>query len=312
VIHEYSILVIFLSLGIILFAAVSSLKFRRAVASFVRENSDSLRLRRRIRIWNKVIVIFVLLLILSRTALLLTAASDNLRNGYIAQNYILFFIFSAIFLIFWFSFSYLKKLDKYFKPETIDIYHKNLTVYIMVIALVDLFITGFLFVSGYLGIIFPSSDILSAYKYHNPESVVPFLVILAMLMLVLVTLFMLFIFKRSLHFLNQYLITFFLTLAAVIIFAVTTTASIVGWNESLQIRATLLSWQYIYLGWIYILFWGISLFSGVITILVFTIKRNFIDSSRIRFVILPLIKTGFISMLITIILTVWPVLLTFI
>jgi hypothetical protein len=299
-------------LGIILFAAASSLKYRRAVSTFTREDSDSLKLRRKIRIWSKIIIIFVIVLIIARCLLIFSGSADILRNGYLVNDYILYFLYSAIFLIFWSAFIYLKKLDKYFKPETIENFQKKLTIYLIFVGVTDLIITGVLFISGYIGLLFPSSHILSPYKYHNPENLLPFLIILIILILVLATLYVLFIYKRSLHFLNQYIIAFFLTLAALFIFAVTGTSAIVGWNESLHIRATLLSWHYAYLGWIYILFLGTSIFSVIMTVLVFIIKRNFVDSSRIRYVILPLIKTGFVSILLTSILTIWPVLLTFI
>ena len=128
----------------------------------------------------------------------------------------------------------------------------------------------------------------------------------------LITFYTFFLFKRSLNFLNQYLIAFMILLSSCVIFAITGTSQFLGWYESLDASIKILSFQYGYLGWIYISFFGISIYTIISTLIILFIKNNFLDVSRIRLILLPMLKTGFVSLIAFALMTVTPVILNLI
>jgi hypothetical protein len=82
-----------------------------------------------------------------------------------------------------------------------------------------------------------------------------------------------------------------------------------GWFESIDLNLKILSWQYGYLGWIYLFFLGGGIFTLSTVCIVLYIKNNFLDASRIRLVILPLVKIGFTCIIAFSLLTITPVFL---
>ena len=136
------------------------------------------------------------------------------------------------------------------------------------------------------------------------------IIIVFILLAILIIFYLLFLFKRSLSYLNQYLTVFVILLSSCVVFAITGTSHFLGWSESMDLSTKILSWQYGYLGGIYISFFGISIYSAISSLIILFIKNKFLYVSRIRLILLPILKTGFVSVCAFALLTVTPVILT--
>jgi hypothetical protein len=204
---------------------------------------------------------------------------------------------------------YFRYLQRYLQPDFIEKYQQKLAQYQVILVFIDLLLTGFYFLQGYADLFEPSASLVSQYSFVNPKDSIFMIIILLVCLAILVIFYLLFVYMRSLKFLSQYLIIFLILLAASTFCALTASFQFLGWYESLDLNLKLLSWQYGYLGWIYIFFWGTSVFTITATIIVLISRSSFLDAGRIRLVILPLIKTGFVSVLAYALLTIMPVLL---
>jgi MFS family permease len=310
VIHDYFVFLSFLSLGFILASSASFLEARRVLASSTAEDNESLRFRRRARSWRKITILFIVTLIFSRFVIIILGPSEIVTTGFFSLDYIRFFLLAAILSILWIIALHLTYLQRYLKPEVIEKFQDKVAIYRLILVVLDLVITGFYFLAGFTGLFEPSPSGLSSYHYVNPENFLYMIVIVFILLAVLILFYILFLFKRSLSFLNQYLIAFMILLSSCVIFAITGTSQFLGWYESLDSSIKILSFQYGYFGWIYISFFGISIYSTISTLIILFIKSNFLDVSRIRLILLPMLKTGFVSLIAFALLTVTPVILT--
>jgi hypothetical protein len=309
VIHDYFILLSFLSLGFLIISTSSYLKARTFLASVTRENNESLRFRRRARIWRQITLIFIFALLFTRLATFIVGPSELLLKGFSSQDYIFYFLICAVLSAFWIIALYFRYLQRYLKPELIEKYQEKLAIYQIVLVVVDLLVSGFYFLKGYTGLFEPSASAISQYSFVNPKDSIYLISIVLVFLAVLIIFYLLFVFMRSLRFLTQYLILFVILLSACAICAFAGSLQFLGWYESLELNLKLLSWQYGYLGWIYLFFWGTSIFTVSATLIILITKNSFLDASRIRLVILPLVKTGFVSVLAYALLTIMPVLL---
>ena len=311
-IHDYFVFLSFLSLGFILASSASFLEARRVLASSTAEDNESLRFRRRARSWRKITLLFIVTLIFSRFVIIILGPSEIVTTGFFSLDYIRFFLLAAILSVLWIIALRLTYLQRYLKPEVIEKFQDKIAIYQLILVVPDLLITGFYFLSGFTGLFEPSSSGLSSYHYVNPENYLYMIIIVFILLAVFIVFYTFFIFKRSLNFLNQYLIAFMILLSSCVIFAITGTSQFLGWYESLDSSIKILSFQYGYLGWIYISFFGISIYTIISTLIILFIKNNFLDVSRIRLILLPMLKTGFVSLIAFALMTVTPVILTLI
>lgn len=307
-IHDYFILLSFLALGFILVSTSSFLKARKGLVSISKENNESLRLRRKSRIWRKVGSVFIFVLLFSRFCLMLIGPSELIVKGFNSPGYITFFLVSIILSVFWIIALYLRYLSRFLNPNVVEIFQNKSAAYQTFLVLFDLLITGIYGLRGYLGLFIPGPSQLSVYQYINPGTFKYMILIILVLFSILLLYYILFIYKRSLSFINQYLAVFLILLATCVIFATTGTSYFVGWYDSIDLNLKILSWKYGYLGWIYILFFGLCLFTVISNIIILANKRYFLDVSRIRLIILPLFKTGFFSLIAFTLLTILPVL----
>jgi hypothetical protein len=207
---------------------------------------------------------------------------------------------------------YFRYLQRYLQPDFIEKYQEKLALYQIILVFIDMLLSGFYFLKGYTGLFEPSASAISQFSFVNPRDSIYLISIVLVFLAIVIIFHLLFVYMRSLRFLTQYLIFFVILLAVCAFCAFAGSFQFLGWYESLDLNLKLLSWQYGYLGWIYIFFWGTSLFTVSATFIIFISKRSFLDASRIRLVILPLIKTGLVSVLAYALLTIMPVLLNII
>lgn len=291
-IHENFVLVSFLALSLILVSIAFSLKhfFRSAKAD--KRPAE----RWKIRFWRRSVTFFILVLIISRLILLLTGPAELSGYSQISGRYLDFFIGTMIFVILWFITVYFAIIEKYLKPELIPQFERKIILAIIILALVDMLVSGYLFASGYINLFEPVPDLIGSFRFNGIEQSVPVLVLIAVSFILTVVFYFLFTVKRTLSFLNQYLLSCLVLLTATTIFLFSGTADVMGWQESLRLKTELLSWRYGFPGQIMALFFGISFFAWLTTIIILFIKRYFVDPSRIRMIILPLIRFGVIAL----------------
>ena len=127
------------------------------------------------------------------------------------------------------------------------------------------------------------------------ENYFPLLMMTLILLVLLSVLFVLFILKRSLNILKQYWIVLLLLIIVTLLFTALSSITNLGWYENMNKRLFLLSWQYSYVGWIFLTFCAISIFCNVSSIILYSSINKFINPVKFKNLIISLIKMGFIS-----------------
>jgi hypothetical protein len=308
VIHDYFILASFLALAVLLLSSASFIKARKAIPAQKKETKESLIYRRKARIWRQVSFIFITILLGTRLVIILLAPSELLFNGFISSGYAFFLILTALLCLFWLTILYFRYLQKYFKPEAIEQFQEKLTRLQLGLVLGDMLLVGYYFFSGYSELLKPAAATLNAFKFQSAEPYLYLIIFVLVTMAVLTILYFLFIYMRSLRFLYHYMVVCLFLWLLSMFAAFNGTLVVMGWFESLQLSLMLLSWKYGFIGWIFLLFAGISLFTLFTTVIILIIRQNFLDASRIRLVILPVIKTGFLAITGFALLTILPIL----
>ena len=85
-IHDYFILLSFLSLGILIVSDSSYLKSGKYLSKVTKEDHNSLRFRRKARIWRNIMLIFVIVLLSSRLGMFLVGPSELISKGFSSQE----------------------------------------------------------------------------------------------------------------------------------------------------------------------------------------------------------------------------------
>ena len=292
-IHEYFVLASFLSLGLIFLSLSLSLKyFQRIVRP---EKPESFRWK--IRFWRRVLSFLIILLIISRVLLLFAGPSELLNADNIANRYLDFFILTMIFMIFWVMILYFRKLEKYFKPDMAILFQKKVTLVILILVIIDLFFSGYVFLSGYARLFRPVPDMIHAYQFRSLASFLPFLAFVIASLVITLVFYFLFSTKRSMAFLNQYLSSFMVLMVLAVLFLFSGTAYVMGWQESLLLKTRFMSWRYGYTGMILAIFFAGSFFTWLVTVFILLLKKYFVEPGRIRIIVLPLLRFGLMSLI---------------
>ena len=306
-IHENLVLVSFLALSLLFLSVTFSLKY-----FYHSGRSDKRPAERwKIRFWRRSIASFILVLIGSRLILLLAGPAEISGYNHVSDRYLDFFIGTMIFVILWFIIVYFAIIEKYLKPELIPQFDKKLIQLLILLVLLDLTISGYLFATGYMQLFEPVPDAIGPFRFNGIGQSMPLLVLISLSFILTVIFYFLFTAKRSLSFLNQYLLAYMVLLTAATVFLFSGTADVLGWQESLRLKTELLSWRYGFPGQIIAIFFGISLFAWLATIIILFIKRYFVDPTRIRMIILPLIRFGVIALTGYMLLVIFPFLFNY-
>jgi hypothetical protein len=125
----------------------------------------------------------------------------------------------------------------------------------------------------------------------------PLLIITFLLLLAFCALFILFILRRSMIILKQYWLILLILMVMTLLYTLVSSLNHLGWYENTHIRLSLLSWTYFYLGWIFLIFFGISIFCNVASIILYSIIDKFVNQVKFKNQIISYLKMGFLTSL---------------
>jgi hypothetical protein len=201
-------------------------------------------------------------------------------------------------------------LLKQIKHEDQLLYFRKVMFFSVILALVDIGITGFLFLNSYQHFFLPKANNLKVLSHHILQYAPYILTILAILLIILTILYIMFILKRSFKFLNQYWIVMVLLLFILIIYALSISLNQLGWYDSMQLRMKLFSWHYGYFGWISLIFFSTTIFSNISAIAILALKDRLINLNQIKHKMFFFIKLGFASIWALALIIAFPDILT--
>lgn len=296
-IYEFTLLLTFLSSGFLL------LFFSFGLGSIgellLIRSSDKGELFRKknakLEMWSQFVLIFISVLFFLRIITFLLAPLDMQSYAFLPKVLIHFFLIGFIFLISWALLWFFLYIKKDLKLEERSLYLKKIFQIGQILALSDLVLTFLIYAKGFLDFfsikaigVIPAMSGLS-------KNYLPLMIMTIVLLTLLSGLFVLFILKRSLKILKQYWIVLLLLLIVTLLFTALSSITNLGWYENTQTRLLLISWQYSYVGWIFMTFIAISIFCNVASIILYSSLNKFINPVKFKNQIISLIKMGFIS-----------------
>ena len=172
---------------------------------------------------------------------------------------------------------------------------KNIFQIGQILALSDLVLTFLLYAKGFLDFFSIKATGVTTAMSGLSKSYLPLMIMTIVLLVILSGLFVLFILKRSLKILKQYWIVLLLLLIVTLLFTALSSITNLGWYENTYTRLLLISWQYSYVGWIFMTFIAISIFCNVTSIILYSSLNKFINPVKFKNQIISLIKMGFIT-----------------
>ena len=251
----------------------------------------------RVELWYKLVIVFVSILFLSRGILLLLAPNEFLKFAFIPNAIIHLLILSFIFMIFWALLWFFLHQKNEVRFEEKSIYLKKTFFIAIVVAITDVLVTILIFTQSFTylfsirgGKIIQISTYLSA--FHTP-----FLIITILLITAFCAMFILFVLKRSMIILKQYWMIFLALFIVILIYFLASGLNNLGWYENTNIRLSIFSWSYFYLGWIFLTFIGISIFCNVASIILYSIVDKFVNPIKFKNHIISYLKMGFLTAL---------------
>ena len=118
--------------------------------------------------------------------------------------------------------------------------------------------------------------------------------------------FLIFIFRRTGYSLRQYWILFIIAYITVFLYGLFIPGQILDWNSSILTRTQLLSVDYGLVGWILILLFVLALFFSIGSIVLLRIKDLFNQNGKPKGLSLVHLELGYISLMLTAFLLVFP------
>jgi hypothetical protein len=311
VIFEYILLLTFFFLGLILFFSALGLESLKEVILIRGADKTDLYRKKnaRLELWSQILLTLIFLLFIFRILLLLLAPSELVKFAYLPNEVVHLLLICLVFSVFWILIWYFVQIKKEIKIEERTLYLKKIFFYSLILAIIDVLLTSLLSFQGYHHMYSLTAAGSASYVSGDLENYLPFLIINLVLVILLSTLFILYILKRSLRILKQYWLTLLMLIVSSIITTILSGSVNLGWNDDFHTRVFLLSWQYTYVGWIFLLFLSISIFCNVASIILLTNMGKFINPVKYRNLSINMIKMGFITIIAFLFLSVFPDLL---
>ncbi len=298
-IYEYSLILTFISLSFILFFSAFGIDSLKELLLIRSSNEGELfRIKNaKLDLWYKLIIIFISILFILRGILFLFAPTELSKFTFVPVTVIHLLITSFIFQICWALLWFFLYQKKEIRLEERVLFLKKTFIFSLIIAITDIIVTSLIFFQSFLyffsikgGRIIPLSLSLNAIY-------APLLIMTLVLLVILCTLFILFVLRRSMIILKQYWLTLLLLITVALIYTSVNSVGNLGWYENAHIRLSLFSWSYFYLGWIFLSFMAISIFCNVASIILYSIIGKFVDPVKYKNQIISYLKMGFLTAL---------------
>ena len=307
-IYEYSLILAFLSLSfIILFSAYGIASLRDLL--LIRSSNEGELFRKRnarLDLWYKLIIIFIAILCFLRSVIFLIAPVELSKFTFVPSNMIHLLITGFIFQICWVLLWYFLYQKKEIRLDERTLYLKKIFNISLILATTDIIVTFSIFLQSFFysfsirgGAITPLSSALNILF-------TPMLILTLILLLILCVLFLLYILRRSMIILKQYWLTALILVIVTLIYIPLNSLDKLGWFEDTQLRLSLFSYSYFYLGWIFLSFLAISIFCNVASIILFSIVGKFTNPAKYKNHIVTYLKMGFITIISFTLLAIFP------
>jgi hypothetical protein len=292
---------------IMFFAALGLESLKKVMLLRGSDKSDILRKKTaRMEIWIRLMNTMIFCLIVSRVILCLVAPPELMPFNYLSAELTHLLLTGLIFCIFWALIWYFGTLKSEIKIEERAHFSRQLLLFSAVLAVTDLLITLLLSIQGYQHM-FTLQAVRSGTEISAPTgSYAPLLAMSLILLLLLITFYMLYIFKRSIKILKQYWLTLLLLLTSTLLFTILSNSTDLGWYDEGQTRLLIFSWQYAYFGWIYLIFISISLFCNSSSIVLLSVTNKFVNPVKYRNLSITFIKIGFVAAIAFTLLSIVP------
>ena len=260
----------------------------------------------RLEIWNKIVSTLIFCLIGSRLLLCVLTPPELIPFSYLSTEISHLLFTGFIFSVFWSLIWYFDKIKAEIKIEERSYYVRRIFVYTAFLAVIDVSITLLLSLQGYQHMFALRASWQPVGLTGLVPNFLPLLIMALILLAVLVILYSLYIFRRSIKILKQYWLTLLLLIFTVLLFSILSIATNLGWHDNTQARLLIFSWQYAYFGWIFLFFISISVFCNTASIILLSIMNRFVNPVKFRNLSISFIKMGFIAALAFSLLSVVP------
>lgn len=258
------------------------------------------------RIYSILLIVLFICYLCTSLACAILIPGILLRTGISAEYLIYFVVFNILAAIWGIFVIYFYRLWKFLKETHQATYRSFILDFCRNTALVILLISTSLFVPG-LKQIFN----LQSWSIRNipiAESLTPsiMLLVFGFALLFFTGSFLIFIFRRTGYSLRQYWILFIIAYITVFLYGLFIPGQILDWNSSILTRTQLLSVDYGLVGWILILLFVLALFFSIGSIVLLRIKDLFNQNGKPKGLSLVHLELGYISLMLTAFLLVFP------
>ena len=258
------------------------------------------------RIYSILLVVLFIFYLCTSLACAILMPGILLRNG-ISAEYLIYFVVFNIFAAIWGIFViYFYRLWKFLKETHQAIYRSFILDLSRTMALGILFTSTILFVPG-----LKQTFNLQSWSIRNipmADSITPgiMLIVFGFALIFFTGSFLIFIFRRTGYSLRQYWILFIIAYITVFLYGLLIPGQILDWNSSILTRSQLLSVDYGLVGWILVFLFVLALFFSIGSIVLLRIKDMFNQNSKPKGLSLVYLELGYISLMLTAFLLVFP------
>ncbi len=261
---------------------------------------------KKIRISLYFLVFFISLLILVKLTIFLFAADTILSFDQIAPGEINQIITHFFYTVFWIIILFSISLKKDVVDDYQIVFIRRITLACILLFFLDFLLSGTVYVMNVLHYFNIQISVLDFSIIPAPTDTTILLLIISVLLLILIGLFIAFILKRRIRILSYYELTYLLLLSGIGYFLIIDSSNLIGWNESVVYRLKLFSFEYGYVGFIFLIVLALSLVSNSLIVLLFSLKDIFVDSQMPKRKIISYLKIGFVSVIILFGLNIMP------
>ena len=302
-IYEFATLFSFLFLILIFIVNTYQVSFINEAKS---NEEEYLNFVKKLNALKNTILVFILLLLVSKLVLLLFGPDTLLKETSFSSAEILIFVVNFFYAILWLMISLFLLQSKEVKQDFLLEYLKKISLSITILFFLDFLIEGIVYlttITDYMSL--SVSSIENAVAEPIQDSTLLILVIVV-LTAILSTFFITFLIKRNIRILRYLELSTLFLLIAIGYLVFFCTGSIIGWNESLVYLLKLFSFNFGYTGFIFLIVLAVTLITNSSVVLLFNIKGFFNSEQQLRNKIINLVKVGFVSTCILSCMAIWP------
>ena len=303
-IHEYLILLSYFILAFILFIiAKTSTILKEQI--FINELDSEKIFPANINKYNTYLFNLISVFLLCRLLIFIFIPNEiySLNNN--SSGFISFYIVMFLAITFWLMLLFFLNMRKNINDKNMYSFISKIYRWGALLAIFDIIGTSTLYYLNFKNLFMLQKNDLPYRPLETFDIKNQILVLIFITIILIIFLFIRFMLKREINIIRNYWLAVFILFILLVIFFIKVSVYKLGWYDSSEIRLKLFTWQYSYLGWIFLLFVVLSLFYNLSAIILLSFKNFINNSQHSRQIAIHLIKMGFISILIVSVLFVY-------